>query len=199
MQFCAVQCTLRTVFLIFLFFKPESSNLVCRIEIRCLIHSYRLFFDKQSVHRYRAHGHSIVHTVFLPFCFLSQRAQIWCAGLNLDFVNILIHYFLTNRVPTVQIARCFPNFFCFSSQRAQIQCAGLKLEIVIILIQKQGVHSGHAHSTVYIEYCFSNIFVCLHTKLRPTLKNKKVGKTVRNLLCAFALCTSYLSKNSVNE
>ena len=61
------------------------------------------------------------------------------------------------------------------------------------------MHSGHAHSAVYIEYCFSNIFVCLHTKLRPTLKNKKVGKTVRNLLCAFALCTSYLSKNSVNE
>ena len=75
MQFCAVQCTLRTVFLIFLFFKPESSNLVCRIEIRCLIHSYRLFFDKQSVHRYSAHGHSIVHTVFLPFCFFKLESS----------------------------------------------------------------------------------------------------------------------------
>ena len=121
MQFCAVQCTLRTVFLIFLFFKLESSNLVCRIEIRCFNHSYRLFFDKQSVHRYSAHGHSIVHTVSLPFCFLSQRAQIWCAGLNLDFVNILIHYFLTNRVPTVHSAQCtlravFPISFVFQAR-----------------------------------------------------------------------------------
>ena len=124
MQFCAVQCTLRTVFLIFLFFKLESSNLVCRIEIRCFNHSYRLFFDKQSVHRYSAHGHSIVHTVSLPFCFLSQRAQIWCAGLNLDFVNILIHYFLTNRVHTMQ--SCVLLTFCLVGIGSLLRIQGIE-------------------------------------------------------------------------
>ena len=60
---------------------------------------------------------------FQLFCFSRQKTDFWCAGLNLNFVNILILYFLTYRVRTVHILHCtahilhhFHNFFVFQAR-----------------------------------------------------------------------------------
>ena len=108
--------------------------------------------------------------VFQLFCFSSQKAAIWCAGVNLEFVNILILYFLTNRVRTVHIlllhsARFAPvsQLFCFSSQRAVIWCAGMNFDFVNILIlyflaiRVPTVHI--LHCTAHISHRFPNFFV----------------------------------------
>ena len=95
--FCTAQRALCTVFPTFLSFKLESFNLVCRREFGFHECSYTAIFDNWGAHN--AHFTTAQHglcTVFPNFCFSS--ALIWCTGVNLDFANILIHYFLANRV-----------------------------------------------------------------------------------------------------
>ena len=98
------------------------------------------------------------------FCFSSQRAVIWCAGVNRDFVIILIHYFLTNRVCTVhtEAPQCTLHTvflpFCFSSQRAQIQSAGLNLDFVNILIHYCLTNRGSTVHTHTVQCTLSTVF-----------------------------------------
>ena len=115
--FCTAQCTFCTIFTTFLFFKLESCNLVCRREFGFRKHSYTVFFTNQGACSAYFALHSAHFAPFFQlFCFSSKRAVIWRASVNLNFVNILILYFLAIRVCTVHILHCFPNFFVFQAR-----------------------------------------------------------------------------------
>ena len=82
---------------------------MCWIEFQFPKHSNPLFFDKLDVHS----------ALFSQLCFVFQgRADFWCAGLNLNFVNFHIHYFLTNKV----FALFFPTFLLFKLESRNLVC-----------------------------------------------------------------------------
>ena len=116
-HFTTAQRALCTDFPTFLFFKLESCNLVCRREFGFRKHSYTVFFTNQGACSAYFALHSAHFAPFFQlFCFSSKRAVIWRASVNLNFVNILILYFLAIRVCTAHILHRFPNFFVFQAK-----------------------------------------------------------------------------------
>ena len=95
--------------------------------------------------------------------FLILQVESWCAGFNLDFVNILIHFILTKRLHTVHThtAQCS---VCLHCARPVFQ------KIVLRMFTKSEFKPAQQKSALY-------------------LKNKKVGKTVQNVHCAVCVCT----------
>ena len=120
-------CTMHIVhcFLNFvLIFKVEGWFWVCWIEFKFCKHSYILFMTNKmcTVHTYTVQW--TFCTVFPTFLFFKLETVIWCAGQNRDFIIILIHYFLTNRVHTMQ--SCVLLTFCLVGIGSLLRIQGIE-------------------------------------------------------------------------
>jgi hypothetical protein len=123
-------------------------------------------------------------TVFPTFLFFKLETVIWCAGQNRDFIIILIHYFLTNRVYTMQ--SCVLLTFCLVGIGSLLRIQGIENQKCsrekgfIIHIDTNSVH----------EWLW-NLISCLHNKLQLiSMKNKKLGNSAQYALhCAVSVCT----------
>ena len=118
-----------------------------------------VFFGNQGAYSAHSAMHSAHFTLFSQrFCFSSQKAAIWCAnlvviwcaGMNLDFVIILIQYFLAIRVCRVHILHCtlhtvFPTFLFFKLESCSLVCRRefrFCKHSYTLFFDKQGVHSA---------------------------------------------------------
>ena len=104
-------------------------------------------------------AHFVLHSahfalVFQLFCFSIQRAVIWCAGGNLDFINILIYCIFWQSgcaqctFCTAQRALCndFPTFLFFKLESCNLVCRRefrLREHSYTVFFGNQGAHGAH--------------------------------------------------------